>query len=163
MDCSMRLLYPPLSPRVCSDSCLLSWWCCLTISSSAAQFSFAFNLLPSSGSFPIHWLFASDSWSIGDLASATVLPMNIQGWFPLGLTGLISLQSQGLSRVFSSTTVRSHQFLSTQPSSDSHGNNTWAKWCNVFLPNDTNSCFSVRCCFFFLMKMSGSIRWLAEF
>ena len=69
---------------------------------------------PASGSFPVSWLFASDSQSIGVSASASVLPVNIQGWFPLGLTGLISLLSKGLSRVFSSTTVWKHQFSSTQ-------------------------------------------------
>ena len=76
---------------------------------------------PASGSFPMRWLFTSGSQSIGALASASVLPMNIQGWFPLGLTGLISLLSKGLSRVFS-TTVRKHQFFSVQPSlrSNSH-------------------------------------------
>ena len=70
--------------------------------------------VPASGSFPVSWLFASDSQSIGVSASASVLPVNIQGWFPLGLTGLISLLSKGLSRVFSSTTVWKHQFSSTQ-------------------------------------------------
>ena len=71
---------------------------------------------PASGSFPMNWLFASGGQSFGASASAEVLPMNIQGWFPLGLIGLISLQSKGLSRVFSSTTIQKHQFFSSQPS-----------------------------------------------
>ena len=88
--------------------------CYLTISSSAAPFSFCLQSFPVSGSFPVSWLFASGGQSIG--ASASVLPMNIEDWFPLGLTGLISLQSKGLSRVFSDTTVQKHQFFGTQPS-----------------------------------------------
>ena len=77
---------------------------------------------PASGSFPMSWLFVSGGWSIGTSASASVLPMNIQDWFPLGLAGLLSWLSKGLSRVFSSTTIQKHQFLSTQPSlcSNSH-------------------------------------------
>ena len=70
----------------------------------------------SSGSFPVSWLFASGGQSFGASTSASVLPMNIQGWFPLGLTDLVSLLSQGLSRVFSSSTIRKHQFFSAQPS-----------------------------------------------
>ena len=93
------LLCPSLSPGVCSNSYLLNWWCPLTISSSAAPFSFRLQSFPASGSFPMSRLFASGGQSIG--ASASVLPMNIQGWFPLGLTGLISLLSKGLWRVFS--------------------------------------------------------------
>ena len=102
-----------LSPRVCSNSCPLSQWYYLTISSSATPFSFCLQSFPASGSFPISWLFASVGQSIG--ASALVLPVNIQDWFPLGLTGLISLQSKGLSRVFSSTTTLKHQFFNVQP------------------------------------------------
>ena len=102
-----------LSPRVCSNSCPLSQWYYLTISSSATPFSFCLQSFPASGSFPISWLFASVGQSIG--ASALVLPVNIQDWFPLGLTGLISLQSKGLSRVFSSTTILKHQFFNVQP------------------------------------------------
>ena len=106
-----RLLCPPLSPRVCSDSCLLSRWCYLTISSSATPFSSCRQSFWASGSFPMSQLFTSGGQSIGASASASVLPMNIQSWFPLGLTGLIPLQSKGLSRVFSSTTVWKYQFL----------------------------------------------------
>ena len=108
-----RLLCPSLSPRVCSNSCPLCQWCYPTISSSAARFSFPLQSFPASGSFPMSRLFASGGQSIGASASASVLPMNIQGWFSLGLTGLISLQSKGLSRVFSSTTIWKHHFLST--------------------------------------------------
>ena len=100
---------PPLSPRVCSDSCLLSRWCHPTISASATTFSFCLRSFPASGSFPLSLPFASGGQSIG--ASASVLPMNIQGWFPLGLTDLISLQSKGLSRVFFRTTIWKHQFF----------------------------------------------------
>ena len=110
-----RLLCPPVSPGVCSNSCLLRQWCHPTISSSVASFSSCSQSFPISGSFPMSWLFASDDQSIGASASASVLPMNMQSWFPLGLTGLISLQSKGLSRVFSSTTFQKHQFFSTQP------------------------------------------------
>ena len=103
-----RLPRPSLSPRVCSDSCLLSQWGHPTISSSVVPFSCT-RSFPASGSFPLSWLFTSGGQSIG--ASASVLPMNIQDWLPLGLTGLTSLQSKGLSRVFSNTTVWKYQFL----------------------------------------------------
>ena len=101
-----RLLCPPLSPRVCSNSCLLSWWCHPTISSSVTPFSWP-QSFPASGSFPMSRLFTSSGQSIGASASASVLPINIQGWFPLGLTGWIFLLSRGLSRVFSSTKFES--------------------------------------------------------
>ena len=101
------LLYPSLSPGVCSDLCPLSQWYDLTISSSATLFSFAFSLSQHQGLF--QWVgSASDGQSVG--TSASVLPMNIQGWFPLGLTDLIFLQATGVSRVFPSTTVQKHQF-----------------------------------------------------
>ena len=98
---------------VCSNSCscLLSQWCCLDISSSVAPFSFHPQSFPASGSFPMSWHFISGGQSIGASDSASILPMNIEGWFLLGLTGWISLQSKGLSRVFSSTTVGKHQFF----------------------------------------------------
>ena len=106
---------PSLSPRVCSNSCSLSPWCHPTVSFSVVPFSSCSQSFPASGSFPMSQLFASGSQSIGASASASVLPINIQGWFPLGLTGLISLQSKGLSKVFSSTTVQKHQFFDAQP------------------------------------------------
>ena len=109
-----RLHCTSLSPRVCSNSCPLSQWCHPTISSSVLPFSSCLQSFPASGSFLMSWLFASGGQSIGASATATVLPMNIQGWFPLGWTGLISLQSKRLSRVFSNTTVQKHQFFSTQ-------------------------------------------------
>ena len=87
-----RLLCPPLSPSVCSNSCPLSWWCYLTILYSVAPFSSCLQSFPASWSLPISWLFASGGQSIRASDSAPVLPMNIQGWFPLGLTDLISLQ-----------------------------------------------------------------------
>ena len=110
-----RLPCPSLTPRVCSDSCALSQWCHPTISSSVVPFTFCLQSFPASGSYPMSQLFASGSQTLGVSASALVLPMNIQGWFPLGLTSLI-LISKGLSRVFSSSTVWKHQFFSAQPS-----------------------------------------------
>ena len=98
-----------------AQTCLLSWWCHPTISSSVNPFSSCPQSFPASGSFPMSWFFASGGQSIGASASASVLPMKIQGWFPLGLIGLISPLSKGLSRVFSSTTIRKHQFFGVQP------------------------------------------------
>ena len=117
-----RLPCPSLFPRDCSNSCRFSRQCYLTISSSPALFSFCLHSFQASGSFPMSRLFTSDGQRIGASASASVLPMNIQGWFPLGLTDLISLQSKGLSRVFSSIKIQKHQFFSTQTSlwSNSH-------------------------------------------
>ena len=108
-----RLRCPSLSPGVCSnmDMSPLSQWCHPTISSSVTPF-FCLQSFPASGSFPMSQLFASVGQSIRALHSASVLPMNIQGWFPLGLTGLISLLSKGLSRVFSSATAW-NQFFDT--------------------------------------------------
>ena len=106
-----RFTCPSPSPGVCSNLCPLSQWCQPTIWSSVIPFS-CLQSFPASGSFPMSQLFASDGQSIG--ASASVLPVNIQGWFPLGLTCLISLQSKGLSRVFPNTTVRKHHFFSIQ-------------------------------------------------
>ena len=104
-----------------SNSCPLSWWCHSTISSSVVPFSSHLQSFPSSGSFPMSHFFASGGQSIGVSASTSVLPMNIQDWFPLGWTGWFSLQSKGLSRVFSNTTVQK-QFFSAQLSlqSNSH-------------------------------------------
>ena len=111
---------PSVCPGVCSNSCPLNRWCHLTISSSVTPLSSC----PQSATrfFPMSWLFTSGGQSIGASASASVLPMNIQGWFPFGLTGLISLLSKGLSKVPSSTTVWKHQFFGIQSSlwSNSH-------------------------------------------
>ena len=109
-----RLPCPSLLPGICSNSCPLSQWCYPTISSSVTLFSSHPQSFPASGSFPISQLFASGGHCIGASTSASVLPMNIQGWFPLGLTGWISLLSKGLSRVFSSNTVLKNQFFSAQ-------------------------------------------------
>ena len=110
-----RLPCPSPTPRACSDSCPLIWWRHPTISSSVIPFSSCLQSSPESGSFLNSWLFAPGGQRIGASASASVLLMNIQDWFPLGFIGLISLLSKGLSRVFSSTTVRKHQFFSAQP------------------------------------------------
>ena len=117
-----RLPCPSVSPRICSNSSLLNQRCHPTISSSIIPFSSCLQPSPASGSFPMTQLFASGGQTIGVSASASVFPMNSQGWFPLGLTGLTSLQSKGLSRAFSSTTVQKHQSFSAQPSlwSNSH-------------------------------------------
>ena len=101
-----RLPCPSPSPGTHSNTCSSSWWRHPTISSSVAPFSSCLQSFPASGSLPISQLFASGGQSIGVSASASVLPMNIQGWFPLGLTGLTSLLSKGLLRVFSRTTVQ---------------------------------------------------------
>ena len=95
-----RLPCPSLPPRVCPNSCPLDWWCHPIISSSVIPFSSCLQSFPALGSFPMSQLFASGGQSIGVSVSASVLPMNIQGWCPLGLTGLISLQSKGLSESF---------------------------------------------------------------
>ena len=108
-----RLPCPSPTLRTCSNSCPSSHWCHPTISSSVVPFS-CLQSFPASGSFPVSQFFASGGQSIWTSASASVLPMNIQDWFPLGWTGLISLQSKGLSRVFSNTTVQEHQFFSAQ-------------------------------------------------
>ena len=109
-----RLPCPSPTPGACSNSCPSSQWCHPTISSSVVPFSSCPQSFPASESFPVSQFFASGGQSVGVSASAWVLPMNIQGWFPLGWTGWISLQSKGLSRVFSNTTVQKHQFFSAQ-------------------------------------------------
>ena len=101
-----RLSCPSLSPGVSLNSCPVSWWCHPTISSSFSPFSSCLQSFPGSGSFPVSRLFPSGGQSTGAPASLSVLPMNIQDWFPWGLTSLISLLSKGLSRVFSNTTPK---------------------------------------------------------
>ena len=103
---------PSPTPGVYPNSCPLSRWCHPTISSSVVPFSACLQSFPASGSFPVSHFFASYGHSIGVWASASVLPMNIQDQLPLGWTGWISLQSKGLSRVFSNTIVQKHQFFS---------------------------------------------------
>ena len=131
-----RLPCPSPSPGVCSNSYPLSQWWHPTISSSVIPFSSHLHFLPASGSFPMSQFFTSGGQSIRAWASASVLPMNIQDWFPLGLTGLISLLSRGLSRVFCRTTIQrlnslalsllyhnsKAQFFGTQPSLQSNSN-----------------------------------------
>ena len=119
-----RLPCPSPSPGAYSNSCPSSWWCHPTISSPVVTFSSCLQPFPALGSFPRPWVFpnirvfsrffTSGDQSIGASTSASVLPMNIQGWFSLVLTGLVSLQSQGLSRVFYNTTVQKHQFFGAQ-------------------------------------------------
>ena len=109
-----RLTCPSPTPRACLNSCPSSQWCHSTISSSVVPFSSRLQSFPASGSFPMSEFFAPGGHSIGVSTSALVLLMNIQDWFPLGLTGWISLQSKWLSRVFSNTTVQKHQFFGTQ-------------------------------------------------
>ena len=116
---------PSPTPGACSDSCPSSQWCHPTISSSVVPFSSCLQSLQHQ-SFPMSQFFASGGQSIGVSASASVLPVNIQEWFPLGLTPLSPLQSKGLSRVLSNTTVQKHQFISTQLSLWSNCHiNTW--------------------------------------
>ena len=110
-----RFPWPSPSPRTCSNSCPLSQWCHPTNSHSVIPFSFCLHSFPALGSFLMSRLFASGGWSIGP--SALVLPVNIQDWFPLELTGLISsLQSKGFSRVLFNTTVQKYQFFGAHPS-----------------------------------------------
>ena len=117
---------PSPAPGLHPNPCPLSWWCHPTISSSVVPFSSCPQSFPASGSFPRSQLFASGGQSIGVSASTSVLPMNTQDWSPLGWTGWISLQSKGLSRVFSNTTVQKHQFFSTQLSLQSNSHiHTW--------------------------------------
>ena len=104
---------PSPAPRGYSNSFPLSWWCHSTISSYIVPFSSLLQSFPASGSFLMSQFFAPGGQSIGISALASVLPMNTQDWFPLGLTGWI-LQTKGLSRVFSNTTVQKHQFFSAQ-------------------------------------------------
>ena len=143
-----RLPCPSLSPRVCPSSCPLNRWCHPTISFSVALFSFCLQSYSASGSSPVSQPFASGSQNNRSSASASILPKSIWGWFPLRLTGLISLLSKGLSRDFSNTTVQKHQFFSTLLSLLSSSNihtwllerpkpwlcrPLWAKWCLCFL------------------------------
>ena len=126
IDHSMPGLCPSPTPGVYSNSSPLSRWCHPTISSSVIPFSSCPQSFAASGSFQMSQLSASGGQSIGVSASTSVLPMNTEGWSPLGWTGWISLQSKGLSRVFSNTTVQKHKFFSAQLSSQSNFNiHTW--------------------------------------
>ena len=128
-----RPLCPSPSPKVCPSSCPLHQWCHPIISSSYTLFSFCPQSFPSSGTFPMSQLFASDDQNTGVSASASVLPMSMQSWFPLRLTGLTFLLSRRLSGVFSSTIVRRHQFFCVLPClwSNSH-NCMWPLTMHIF-------------------------------
>ena len=117
---------PSPTPGVYPNSCPLSQWCHPTTSSSVIPFSSCPLTFPASGSFPMSQLFTSGDQSIGVSDSTSVLPMNTQDWPPLGWTGWISLQSKGLSRIFSNTIVQKHQFFGAQLSSQSNFHiHTW--------------------------------------
>ena len=117
---------PSPAARVYPNPCPNPWWCHLTISSNVVPFSSCPQSFPASGSFQMSQLFKLSGQSIGVSASTSVLPMNTQNWPPLGWTGWISLQSKGLSRVFSNTTVQKHQFFGTQLSLQSNSHiHTW--------------------------------------
>ena len=117
---------PSPTPRVHTDSRPLSWWCHSAISSSVVPFSSCPQSLPASESFPMSQLFAWGGQSMGVSALASFLPKKSQGWSPLEWTGWISLQSKGLSRVFSNTTVQKHQFFRVQLYSQSNSHiHTW--------------------------------------
>ena len=120
-----RLPYPSPTPRAYSNSCPWRRWCQPTISSSVDPFSSLLQSFPVSGSFPMSQFFTSGGQSTGASTSASVLPMNIQDSFPLGWTGWISLQSKGLSRVFSTTTIQKHQFFCTLLSYSPTHIHTW--------------------------------------
>ena len=109
-----RLPCPSPTPGACSVLCPSSLWCHPTISSSVIHFFSCLQSFPASGSFPVSQFFTSGGQSVGVSASTSVLPMNIQDWFPLGWTSWISLETEGLSRVFSNTTVQKNQFFSAQ-------------------------------------------------
>ena len=146
-----KLPCPSPTPGACWNPCPLSRWCHPTISSSVPTFPSCPKFFPASWSFPMSQLFPSDVQSIGVSASASVLPMNIQDWFPLALAGLISLLSKGLSRAFSSTTVGKHHFFDVQPSlwSNSHSH-TWllekpSFWLYRTLSAKSCLCFLICC------------------
>ena len=129
MDCSTPGLCPSPPPEVCPSSCSLHRWCHLAISSSDTLFSFCLQSFPASGTFPMSHRFTSDDQNTGSSALASVLPVNIQSWSPLRLTGLISLLSKGLSGIFSSTEVQRHQFFGVLPSLGSSSHNcVWSLW-----------------------------------
>ena len=133
----------------------LSWWCHPTISPSVVPFSSCLQSFPASGSFPVCQFFTSGGQDIGVSASASVLPMNIQDWFPLRRTGWISLQSKGLSRVSSNITVQWHQFFSTQLSLWS--NSPIHTWLLEFLINFYQSIAALQCC----VSFCCTARWIS--
>jgi len=149
-----RLPCPSPTPRTCTNLCPSSQWCHSTISSSVAPFSFCLQSFPASGYFPMSQFFASRGQSIGASASASVLPMNIQDWLPLWLTGLISLQFKGLLRVFSNTIV---QFSSIQSLSRVWLFATpWTAACQASLSitNSRSKASVLQCTAFFIVQLS---------
>ena len=138
---------PSLYPRVCSNPCPLSQWWPSSDSSSVTLFSSCLHSFPASRSFPLSQLFMSDGQTIGASASASVLSMSIQGWFPLELTSLISLLSKGLSRVFSSTQFAKHWFFGAQASlwSNYHIHSRWLVLC-YFTQNSVSEIWFVIGC-----------------
>ena len=151
-----RLPCLSLSPKVCSNSCPLSQQCHPTISSSVIPFSCP-QSFPASGSFPMSQFFASGGQRIGASALASVFPMSIQGRFPLGLTGLISLLSKGLSGVFSSTTIWKHQFFRTQPSLRSNSHiQTWLLEKKHSFDKITWASYLIPLCLIFLVWKMGT-------
>ena len=147
---------PSQTPRVYSNSCPSSWWCHPAISSSVIPFSSCPQSLPASWSFPTSKPFAWGGQSIGVSPSASVLPMNTQDWSPLGWTGWISLQSKGLSRVFSNTIVQKHQFfraqLSSQSNSHIHAGKTIALTRRTFVDKVMSLLFNMLSRFYFTPK-----------
>ena len=137
-----RIPCPSPTPEAYSNSCPLSRWCHPTISSSVVPFSSRLQSYPASGSFPMSQFFTSGGQSAGISASASVLPVNIQDWFPLGWTGWISLQSKGLSRVFSNTTVQKHRLILRHSAffmlQLSYPTSTWWKSSSLLLGSDPN-------------------------
>ena len=119
---------PSPTPRASSNSCPLGQWCHPSIAPSVVPFSSCLQSFPASWNFQMSQFFTSSGQSIGVSASALVLPMNIQNWFPLELTGWIFLQSKGLSRVFFNTTVQKHQFFGAQLSSQSNSHSKHDYW-----------------------------------
>ena len=146
-----RLPSPLWTPGASLNSFPLSRWCHQTITSPVILFASCLQYFPVSGSFLMSWLFASSGQSIGVSSLAPVFPMYIQGLFPLGMTDLISLQSKGLSRVFSNTTVQKHQFFSPQPSlwssSYTHTRPREKPWLWLDEPLSSKSCLCfLMCC-----------------
>ena len=133
---------PSPTTRVYSNSCPSSRWCHPAISSSVVPLSSCPQFLPASGSFPMSQLFTWGGQSTGVSASSSVLPMNTQDWSALGWTGWISLQSKGLSRVFSNITVQKHQFFGAQLSSQSNSHTIHDHWKNNSL-DQTDLCWQI--------------------
>ena len=151
MDCSTPGF--PVHPRACSNSCPLSWWRHPTISSFVIPVSSCPQYFPASWSFPVSQFFTSGGQSIGISASASVLPMSIQDWFPLGWTGWISLQSKGLSRVFSNTTSSRHWEKTFCP--------TWKQEKKFNLVHTCVALFSHQISLLFLFTFDFTVNWLS--